>query len=97
MPSAIPLDVPADALVANLKSIDVDLLRAHDAGEYQRLLQACEEYGFFYLNLVNHRTMLQDWKTILGLMEEYFALPLEVKMKECRKSDTHGYDSSHLQ
>jgi isopenicillin N synthase-like dioxygenase len=88
-PDVPPEDVP----VANLPSIEVDLLQAHDASEFDRLLKACEVYGFFYLNLENYGTMLQDWHIVLDLMKDYFDQPLEVKMRDSRNSDTHGYEA----
>ncbi|KAL3420511.1 gibberellin 20-oxidase [Phlyctema vagabunda] len=78
--------------VANLPSIDINLLQAQDAAEYQRLLSACEVYGFFYLNLQGYGSMVADWQKVLELMGEYFAQPLDVKMLDARHSDTHGYE-----
>lgn len=88
-PDAPPEDIP----VANLPSIEVNLLQAHDPSEFDKLLKACEVYGFFYLNLENYGTMLQDWRKVLDLMKDYFDKPLEVKMRDSRNSDTHGYEA----
>jgi len=88
-----PSAPPEDIAVANLPTIEMNLLQAHDASEFEKLLKACEVYGFFYLNLENYGTMLQDWQKVLDLMKDYFDQPLDVKMRDCRSSDTHGYET----
>lgn len=76
--------------IAPLSSIDLGRLQNGDADETQRLLKACRQHGFFYLDLTCDETLIRDWRSLLDLMTKYFNLPLEDKMRHSRSSDTHG-------
>jgi isopenicillin N synthase-like dioxygenase len=75
---------------AALSVIDWGRLKSGDADEGARLLAACDDQGFFYLNLSSEPAFLQDHKSVLHLMNEYFHQGLAEKMKDDRQSDTHG-------
>ncbi|KAK2596141.1 hypothetical protein QQS21_006418 [Conoideocrella luteorostrata] len=86
------LPEPLELLEAPLSVIDWGRLKSNDANERSRLLAACEGQGFFYLDLRSDETFLRDWQAVLDFMNKYFHQDLEVKMKDDRKSDTHGYE-----
>jgi isopenicillin N synthase-like dioxygenase len=81
-----------DPSIAALETIDFSLLAVKDVDEIDKLLKSCESDGFFYLNLEKGpaHQILVDLQAILRVMEEYFAQPLETKMKDDRRSNTHG-------
>ncbi|OQE35115.1 hypothetical protein PENCOP_c014G03203 [Penicillium coprophilum] len=79
-------------LEAPLSVINWGRLKSGDADEGKRLLAACEEQGFFYLDLSGVPAFLQDYKSVLRFMEDYFHRDLAEKMKDDRRSDTHGYE-----
>ncbi|KAJ0419485.1 putative 2OG-Fe(II) oxygenase family oxidoreductase [Aspergillus carlsbadensis] len=76
----------------SLLTIDWARLRVNDEGERKKLLDAGENQGFFYLDLSSDGSFLQDWSAVLDLMEQYFHLDDDEKMKDHRMSDTHGYE-----
>ncbi|RDW58815.1 hypothetical protein BP6252_13291 [Coleophoma cylindrospora] len=80
---------------AYLPKLEWTKLRVKDPSEIERLLSACQTYGFFYLNLATPTSnqLIQDWEGLLEFMEAYFHQPLEKKMIDDRKSDTHGFSS----
>ncbi|KAK6814960.1 hypothetical protein RU639_008466 [Aspergillus parasiticus] len=78
--------------IAPLPTIDYACLEAKDTEETQRLLDACKTHGFFYLNLKNIGTVLDDWQQVLRIMETYFSQDLMTKMEDDRHSDTYGYE-----
>src|ERR1700721_3031204 len=76
-------EVPA----ASLTTIDFCRLEVKEPSEISRLFQSCETHGFFYLDLQNSADVLKvlaSQKEVLRVMTEYFAQPLEVKMKDVR-------------
>jgi isopenicillin N synthase-like dioxygenase len=75
---------------APLSVIDWGRLRSGDEAEGERLLNACEGQGFFYLDLSCDQSFLQDHRAILSFMDQYFHQDLSEKMKDDRQSDTHG-------
>lgn len=75
---------------APLPVINWGRLKSGDADEGKRLLAACEGQGFFYLDLSDEPAFLQDHKSVLRFMEDYFHQDLVEKMKDDRRSDTHG-------
>ncbi|RAK87876.1 putative 2OG-Fe(II) oxygenase family oxidoreductase [Aspergillus costaricaensis CBS 115574] len=77
---------------APLSVIDWGKLKSGDPDEGKRLLAACEGQGFFYLDLSSAPAFLQDHKSVLRFMEDYFHQDLTEKMKDDRRSDTHGYE-----
>ena len=79
---------------ASLETIEYSKLQNGDALELSRLLKLCERDGFFYLNLenleANTSRVIEDWENVLAFTKEYFAQPVEVKMRDDRQSDTTG-------
>jgi len=69
--------------IAVLKTIDLSKLLANDHGELASLLSACEDEGFFYLNLsgTESKDMWPQTQKIFAVMQEYFDQPLEDKLK----------------
>ncbi|KAG9764882.1 hypothetical protein KCU73_g752, partial [Aureobasidium melanogenum] len=66
-------------------------LKAGEAAEHQRLLEACQSHGFFALDI--HESGVEiDYASLLRFMKTYFAQPLATKMADARFSDTHGYE-----
>lgn len=83
---AHPLNMPE----ANLSVIDWAKLKSGDNEEGTRLIEACENRGFFYLNLLGDESFMEDHKAVLGFMDDYFHQDLATKMVDSRQSDTHG-------
>jgi hypothetical protein len=82
-------EVPAAPLV----TVDFSRLEAKEPSEVSKLLKSCETHGFFYLDLQktgNARQILAGGTEVFHLMSEYFAKPLEVKMKDHTGSVTSG-------
>ncbi|CEJ61151.1 Putative VrtI [Penicillium brasilianum] len=77
---------------APLSVINWGRLKSGDTDEGKRLLAACEGQGFFYLDLSGEPAILEDHRSVLRFMEEYFHQDLAEKMKDDRQSDTHGYE-----
>jgi isopenicillin N synthase-like dioxygenase len=67
---------PSGLPVADIATIDFDLLSQGDKSQSQALLHSCQNYGFFYLS--NHHV---DSSFIFNLANEVFSLPLAEKMK----------------
>ena len=67
-----PYDVP----LANISTVDLDLLASGDKDQARVLLDATTGYGFFYLE--NHHV---DMDFMFNLADQVFKLPLEQKMK----------------
>jgi isopenicillin N synthase-like dioxygenase len=78
--------------IAALDTIDFSRLAIRDPIEVEKLLKLSERDGFFYLDMRNDelRQILVDVQGILRVMEAFFSLPLEEKMKNDRKSTGHG-------
>jgi isopenicillin N synthase-like dioxygenase len=79
-----------------LETIDLALLEASDPSERQKLVQACKDQGFLYLNLVSNPELVEDWGRVLDFMVQYFAKGTEEKMQDNRQSDTYGYVDYHI-
>ncbi|KAL4950751.1 putative 2OG-Fe(II) oxygenase family oxidoreductase [Aspergillus filifer] len=77
---------------APLSVIDWVRLKGDDAAECDRLLAACENQGFFYLDMTSDASFLQDHQSVLRFADQYFHQDIEQKMKDDRQSDTHGYE-----
>ncbi|KAL1888821.1 hypothetical protein Sste5346_009299 [Sporothrix stenoceras] len=77
--------------VWSMQTIDYGLLLSQDPGEVERVLQACLEEGYFYLDLsgLDGRRTLADHATLLALMKRFFDAPIEQK-------NEFGLLSSHL-
>ncbi|KAJ5794585.1 2OG-Fe(II) oxygenase family oxidoreductase [Penicillium paradoxum] len=88
-----PVIPPADT-IAQLPVLDAGKLLQGDEVEVQNLLHACKTHGFFLLNLETDETsyMVKAWNDVLAFMDQYFNQPTEVKLKDERHSDIHGYE-----
>lgn len=77
---------------ADLPCLNVAKIYAKDGVEIQRLLEAGQNYGFFYLDLRTEmsKQFLEDWESTLRFMDGYFHRDINEKMKDARNSDTHG-------
>ncbi|KAF2685014.1 2OG-Fe(II) oxygenase family oxidoreductase [Lentithecium fluviatile CBS 122367] len=78
---------------ARLKTVDLSGLRSRELSETGALLRACEEDGFFYLDIrrVNNAQMIKDWMLIQSLMQPWFARPFHDKMRYHCGTFLHGY------
>lgn len=78
--------------LADLPCLNVAKIYAKDGVEIQRLLEAGQKYGFFYLDLRTEmsKQFLEDWESTLRFMDGYFHRDISEKMKDARNSDTHG-------
>ncbi|KAI6785435.1 2OG-Fe(II) oxygenase-like protein [Emericellopsis cladophorae] len=77
--------------VWSMQTIDYGRLLSHDPSEIDKLVSACTDEGYFYLDLqgIDGRRMLADQQETLRLMERFFAEPIEAK-------NEFGLISSHL-
>lgn len=93
--STLPLSTMAELKTAPLLIIDFARLVRHDASEVNRLLEACQTHGFFYLNLegveAESQTILADWQSLLQTTKKYFNQAEEIKIRDDRNSGTYGY------
>ena len=83
--SAFTSTLNSDASVngfADLKSLNLTRLQRGNVTEIETLRQACQEEGFFYLDLerVGNGQMVRDWESIQSLMGPWFSRPLHEKM-----------------
>ena len=78
--------------VAVLETIDFRLLIRKDHSELVKLLRACEEQGFFYLNLVDTdaASVFEVEARLLQVTKEYFDQSLEMKLKDDQSSLVYG-------
>jgi isopenicillin N synthase-like dioxygenase len=75
-----PNDIPTTPLLR----LSLAKLLKHEEGEYQRFCTACEEIGFFYLDLrelEDGQSILSDADQLFKLSEDLFALAIEEKKK----------------
>ncbi|KAF2715979.1 putative 2OG-Fe(II) oxygenase family oxidoreductase [Polychaeton citri CBS 116435] len=88
------MDAPWSSGIASIPILEATKLISKDALETEKLLRACQTQGFFYLSLAEDSTsfMIEAWEAMLMFMNRYFDQSLEEKMKDSRKSDTHGYE-----
>lgn len=70
--------------VASLETIDFGRLATKEPAEVEKLLNASQIPGFFYLDLLSEHTkqIITDLPEIYQLAEKYFDQPPEVKMKD---------------
>lgn len=73
--------------VADLTVISYEKLLSKDATEAALLHSACAEWGFFYLDLGGSESehYRETVDALFGIGKEYFAKPLEEKLKDTRK------------
>jgi len=79
-----------------LQTIDLALLEASDPNERQKLVYACKDQGFVYLNLSSDHHLVDDLERVLEFMAQYFAKETEEKMEDSFQSDTYGYVDYHI-
>ena len=84
--------------VASLQTLNLSRLRSREAFEVDTLRRACEEDGFFFLDLrsENNGEMLRDWSSIKSLMDAWFARPLGEKMRYYCGTVLHGYGFARM-
>jgi isopenicillin N synthase-like dioxygenase len=78
--SSFPDDVPTAPLV----TISLQALLNDDDAEHNRLFEASKSLGFFYLDLkgcTDGETLLRRSDEMFELMQRFYALPLEGKLK----------------
>ncbi|KAF5879291.1 putative 2og-fe oxygenase family protein [Botrytis fragariae] len=66
----------------SLPTIYLDLLRASNEAQSKKLLDACRNYGFFYLDLTSDSELCKLWDEMLLVMKYYFEQPLKIKMQD---------------
>ena len=79
--------------IAPLVTIDFHKLIEGDPTEADRLLESCENDGFFYLNLQGPHPsskILNDQNALLEVMRNYFVQPEEIKEEDNIESMTDG-------
>jgi isopenicillin N synthase-like dioxygenase len=75
-----PKDVPAIPLLR----ISLEKLLGHDDDEIERLINACEDNGFFYLDTQDAgplSSIMEDVDKLFEIGDEFFALSFEEKKK----------------
>ncbi|KAH0840761.1 oxidoreductase, 2OG-Fe(II) oxygenase family [Fonsecaea pedrosoi] len=77
---------PSDVPVADIATVDFDLLSQGDAEQARILLHSCQNYGFFYLS--NHHV---DSRFMFNLADSVFSLPLDEKLKYDMGTTGHYY------
>lgn len=85
MPDKIP-PFPSDVPVADIATVDFNLLSHGDPEQARILLDSCQNYGFFYLS--NHHV---DSRFMFNLADGVFSLPLDEKMKYDMGTTGHYY------
>lgn len=77
---------------AYLETLSYAKLAGKDQNELSRLLKACQQQGFFYLDLVGFSASqaLEDRQKALAETKEWFDRPTEEKMKLYQDSVTKG-------
>jgi isopenicillin N synthase-like dioxygenase len=78
---------------AYLQTLSFAKLAGKDVGELAKLLEACQQQGFFYLDLAGSDAAqaLEDRLQALSLTKEWFDRPMEEKMKLRQDSVTKGF------
>jgi isopenicillin N synthase-like dioxygenase len=78
----IVVPFPDDVPTAPLLRLSLQKLIARDAEDVNRFTRACEDLGFFYLDLSGPGdSLLDDANQLFGVGEELFDLPLEEKKR----------------
>lgn len=66
----------------SLPTVSLAKLIDGDAGTVNRLISACRDIGFFYLDLRKVRSnILQDADRVFSVIDDLFQLPLEKKQE----------------
>ena len=74
----------------SLPVLSLSLLDAGNKAESAKLLSACKEYGFFYLDLDRSAELSEDWAALLSVIEDYFSQTTDEKMRDSFRSDVKG-------
>jgi isopenicillin N synthase-like dioxygenase len=87
---------PDDVPTAPLLRLSLEKLLAHNDTEFRRFCDACEDIGFFYLDLRGTQvgnSILGDADTLFHIGEDLFHLSLEEKQKYdfSKKNSYFGY------
>lgn len=85
---------PDDVLTAPLLRLSFAKLQANDPEEIKRLVRACEDLGFFYLDLRGPGDeIIADADKLFNVTEDLYDLPLEEKQKYdfMHKNSYFGY------
>ncbi|OCT52474.1 oxidoreductase, 2OG-Fe(II) oxygenase family [Cladophialophora carrionii] len=77
---------PSDVPVADIATVDFDLLAQGDPEQARILLHSCQNYGFFYLS--NHHV---DSHFMFNLADSVFSLPLDEKLEYDMGTTGHYY------
>lgn len=80
--------------ICELQTMNFSRLLSQEPAEINKLLQCCQDSGFFYLDLedIDGKRMLDDHQRLLTLMRRFFnSLPSE-KNEIGLPSLEHGYD-----
>ena len=87
-----PYDDGRHFTVAALQTFSFAKLLKKDKEEFNRLLQAGEKDGFFYLDLTSPESkgLWQDYQGVLAAMQSFFAQPIENKLPFAYGSDVQG-------
>ena len=80
---------PDNVSTAPLLRISLSKLLNQDAEEQERCWRACQELGFFYLDLsgVHGEALLSDANALFDLMRSFYDLPVTEKVKYDLKSE----------
>lgn len=78
--------------LANLQTIKFAKLANKEPAELQRLLDACQQQGFFYLDLAESGSSegLETRQNALSVTKKWFESPMEEKMELFEDSGTRG-------
>ncbi|KAH7098738.1 2OG-Fe-II oxygenase family oxidoreductase [Auriculariales sp. MPI-PUGE-AT-0066] len=79
---------------AVLTTIDFARLERHDSSELHKLLDACQSFGFFYLDFTHSEKagkIVEEKDRVLAFMKNYFDQSLDDKMKDNLGVKTKGY------
>ncbi|KAF9770290.1 hypothetical protein IL306_012192 [Fusarium sp. DS 682] len=84
---------------ANLHTLNFCSLLNGDKTEQANLLSACEDHGFFYLDLRDWESgkMLKTLEATWAIMKPWFDQPLEEKLNTETISDAHGFKPPGVQ
>lgn len=75
-------DFPGDVAIAPLLRLSLEKLQQKDEAEIERFIRACEDLGFFYLDLSGPGKQLLDGASkLFQVGEALFDLPVEEKQK----------------
>ena len=80
--------------LASLETNNFERFAAKEPTEAEKLFNACQMPGFFYLDFQNGpaKELLTDVPEIYALAKKYFDQPQEVKMKDYRVGQDRSQD-----